>query len=87
MDDPAKRPGAQTSEYRLTVRAFVAGLVMCALGTGLAVAGALLADAGAARDLLDLARTLIWGGVGTLAGPTVTYQFTRANLKKPFNRP
>ncbi|MFH2126993.1 MAG: hypothetical protein ABIK12_10780 [Pseudomonadota bacterium] len=87
MDDPALRPGAQTSEYRLTVRAFVAGLVMCALGTGLAVAGALFADAAAARDLLDLARTLIWGGVGTLAGPTVSYQFNRTNLKKPFNRP
>jgi len=87
MTDPAISPGAQTSEYRLTVRAFVAGLAMCALGAGLAVAGALFADAAAARDLLDLARTLVWGGVGTLAGPTVSYQFTRANLKKPINRP
>ncbi|RJX35681.1 MAG: hypothetical protein C4525_03240 [Desulfarculus sp.] len=79
---PALRDGAETSEYRLTVRALVAGLAMAGCGVLLALAGALLAAEPAhARDLMDLARTLIWAGVATLGGPTVNYQLSRTRLK------
>ncbi|RJX20444.1 MAG: hypothetical protein C4570_03795 [Ammonifex sp.] len=55
---------------------------MAGCGVLLALAAALWAtNPASVRDLMDLARTLVWAGVATLGGPTVNYQFSRTRLK------
>ena len=81
--NPALNPGEQTSEYRLTKNALLAGLALIAVGAILALGSAVLVtEVVRADSLQDLARVLIWAGVLLLTAPILGYQGARTLLKR-----
>jgi len=81
--NPALNPGEQTSEYRLTKNALLAGLALIAVGAVLALGSAVfVTEVVRADSLQDLARVLIWAGVLLLTAPILGYQGARTLLKR-----